>query len=104
MPELDRYQRPTLFYGQTIHAGCQRRSYFDNGVFAKNLGDPECMFSLGCMGPITGADCPNRMWNDHLSWPVKASTPCIGCTKSGFPDRSTPFYTPLTVKSPKPKS
>jgi len=101
LPEVDRYQRPTLFYGQTIHSNCQRRSYFDQGSFAANPGDPECMFSLGCMGPVTGADCPYRLWNDHLNWPVKAGAPCIGCTKSGFPDRSTPFDTPLPDKLPK---
>jgi hydrogenase small subunit len=100
LPEVDRYQRPTLFYGQTIHSNCQRRSYFDQNSFAANLGDPECMFSLGCMGPVTGADCPYRLWNNHLNWPVKASTPCIGCTKSGFPDKSTPYFTPLPEKIP----
>jgi hydrogenase small subunit len=42
------------------------------------------------------------MWNDHLNWPVKANTPCIGCTKSGFPDKSSPFYTPLPQKMPGP--
>ncbi len=102
-PEVDRYQRPVLFYGETIHSRCQRRSYFDNGTFAKRLGDPECLFSLGCMGPVTGSDCPNRMWNNHLSWPVKANTPCIGCTKSGFPDKSSPFFTALPEKMPKHK-
>lgn len=101
LPEVDRYQRPTLFYGQTIHSMCQRRSYFDQGSFASEPGDPECMYSLGCMGPVTGADCPYRLWNNHLNWPVKAGTPCIGCTKSGFPDKSTPFYTPLPAKLPK---
>lgn len=101
LPEVDRYQRPTLFYGQTIHSICQRRSYFDQNSFAVNPGDPECMYSLGCMGPVTGADCPYRLWNDHLNWPVKASTPCIGCTKSGFPDKSIPFDTPLPDKLPK---
>ena len=97
-PELDRYRRPVFLYGNTIHAHCQRRSYYSLGQFARNLGDPECLFSLGCMGPLTGADCPYRLWNDHLNWPVKAGTPCIGCTKSGFPDKSTPFYRPLPGK------
>jgi hydrogenase small subunit len=101
LPEVDRYQRPTLFYGQTIHNICQRRSYFDTNSFAANPGDPECLFPLGCMGPVTGADCPYRLWNDHLNWPVKASTPCIGCTKSGFPDKSTPFDAPLPDKIPR---
>lgn len=100
LPELDEDNRPTLFYGKTVHSVCQRRSFFDARQFAKKLGDPECMISLGCMGPVTGADCPYRLWNDHLNWPVKASTPCIGCTNPGFPDQSTPFYTPLRIKRP----
>ncbi|HYH02919.1 MAG TPA: hydrogenase small subunit, partial [Bacillota bacterium] len=100
-PEVDRYQRPTLFYGRTNHTICQRRSYFDSKQFASKLGDPECMISLGCMGPVTGADCAYRLWNDHLNWPVKASTPCIGCTNPGFPDESTPFFTPLSQKRPR---
>lgn len=99
-PELDRYRRPVLYYGNTVHAHCQRRSYFERGEFARNLGDPECMLLLGCMGPVTGADCPYRLWNDHLNWPVKASTPCIGCTKAGFPDKSTPFHAPFPAKYP----
>ena len=101
LPEVDRYQRPVLFYGQTVHSACQRRSYFDQGSFAVQPGDPECMYSLGCMGPVTGADCPSRLWNNHLNWPVKAGTPCIGCTKSGFPDKAAPFDAPLPDKLPR---
>ena len=71
LPEMDRYQRPTLFSGQTIHSICQRRSYFDLNSFAAELGDPECMYSLGCMGPVTGSDCPYRLWNNHLNWRLK---------------------------------
>jgi hydrogenase small subunit len=98
-PELDNLGRPTLFYGFTVHRHCQRRSYFDNKDFAEKLGDIECMFSLGCMGPRTGADCPYRLWINHVSWPVKANTPCIGCTNEDFPDGSTPFFTPMPEKS-----
>lgn len=99
-PELDNLGRPKLFYSATIHQHCQRRSYFDNKDFAKQLGDPECMFSQGCMGPRTGADCPMRQWLNHVSWPVKVNTPCIGCTTKDFPDGSTPFFTSLAKKSP----
>lgn len=101
-PELDDLGRPTLFYGFTVHRHCQRRSYFDNNQFAEELGDIECMFSLGCMGPRTFADCPYRLWINHVNWPVKANTPCIGCTNEDFPDGSTPFFTPLSEKSPRP--
>jgi hydrogenase small subunit len=101
MPDLDEFGRPKVFYGFTIHRHCQRRSYFDRDVFAQKLGDIECMFSLGCVGPRTGADCPYRLWVNHVSWPVKANTPCIGCTNADFPDGSTPFFTPLSKKSPR---
>ncbi len=97
-PELDDHGRPTLFYGFTIHRHCQRRSYFDKDQFAQKLGDIECMFSLGCVGPKTGADCPYRLWMNHVSWPVKANTPCIGCTNPDFPDGSTPFFQPMPAK------
>lgn len=99
-PELDDLGRPKLFYGFTIHRHCQRRSYFDRQEFAEKLGDIECMFSLGCVGPRTGADCPYRQWVKGANWPVRANTPCIGCTNQDFPDGSTPFFTPLPEKSP----
>lgn len=97
-PELDSLNRPKLFYGDTIHRYCQRRSYFDKGELAAALGDKECMFSQGCVGPRTGADCPYRQWTNHVSWPVKVNTPCIGCTNADFPDGSTPFFRPLPDK------
>ena len=98
-PELDNLGRPKLFYGNTVHRHCQRRSYFDKDDFAKKLGDVECMFSQGCIGPRTGSDCPYRQWINHVSWPVKVNTPCIGCTNQDFPDASAPFFKPLPEKS-----
>lgn len=99
-PDLDELNRPTLFYGHTVHKHCQRRSYFDKKDFAAKLGDIECMFSQGCVGPKTGSDCPYRQWINHVSWPVKVNTPCIGCTNEDFPDGSSPFFTPLDRKKP----
>ncbi|XUW99255.1 hydrogenase small subunit [Wukongibacter sp. M2B1] len=90
-PELDEENRPILFYGITIHDRCPRRSYFDNGVFAKKLGEKECMFKLGCRGPITKTDCSIRRWNESINWPIGDNTPCIGCARNGFPDSMEPF-------------
>lgn len=90
-PELDSEGRPVMFYGSTIHDNCPRRSYFDKGIYAKKLGDKECMFKLGCRGPVTRTDCPIRRWNDRLNWPIGDNTPCIGCAHSGFPDKMEPF-------------
>jgi hydrogenase small subunit len=91
LPELDTEGRPLFLYEATIHTYCSRRSYFDKKIFAKKLGDKECMFQLGCRGPITRSDCPLRKWNDRVNWPVEDNTPCIGCVNSGFPDSMEPF-------------
>lgn len=108
-PPLDEQGRPVFLYGITIHQRCERRSYFDSGVFATKLGEPTCMFRLGCRGPVTPIDCPIRKWNDRVSWPVQANTPCIGCAQFGFPDRMEPFVTyppavpvPATPAAPTP--
>lgn len=93
VPTLDSYNRPTLFYGHTIHDKCPRRADFENSIFAEKPGDTNCMYKIGCKGPVTYSDCPTREWiGMHTNWPVEANTPCIGCVAPGFPDRMTPFF------------
>lgn len=100
-PELDHLARPKPFYGSTIHDLCTRRSFFENGVYARYPGDTGCMYRIGCKGPITYADCPRRKWNEYVNWPVEDNTPCIGCANPGFPDASAPFFEHLpSVKAP----
>lgn len=103
-PALDEAGRPLLFYQYTAHTHCQRRSYFDREIFADELGEIECMYKLGCMGPATHSDCPYRQWNDYVNWPVRANTPCIGCTNTDFPDGSMPFFQPLPEKRERSES
>ncbi|WP_394184717.1 hydrogenase small subunit [Metabacillus halosaccharovorans] len=90
-PELDHLDRPKMFYSTLIHDRCPRRPYFDRGIFAKKLGDKECLFKLGCRGPVTRIDCPTRQWNGYVNWPIEDNTPCIGCAQFGFPDQMAPF-------------
>jgi len=90
-PQLDNENRPLLFYGVTIHDTCTRRGFFDKKLFAKKLGDEECMFKLGCRGPVTKTDCPRRKWNGYVNWPIGDNTPCIGCAQKYFPDGMEPF-------------
>lgn len=92
LPELDAYRRPRMFYGKTIHELCHRRQQFEDGRFAKYPGDDGCLYTVGCKGPVTYADCPVRQWNNYQSWPVENSTPCIGCTSPNFPDGMMPFF------------
>lgn len=92
LPELDRYNRPKMFFGKTIHDLCQRRQQFEEGIFADFPGGQGCLYKVGCKGPVTYADCPKRQWNHYVNWPVRAGAPCIGCVNPGFPDSSMPFY------------
>ena len=84
-PELDTFGRPKMFFSGMIHDNCQRRQYFDNGIFAKNFGDPGCMLELGCKGPISHCDATTRLWNGGVNWCVKCGGVCIGCTEPEFP-------------------
>lgn len=89
-PEVDHYGRPKMFFGGIIHDNCQRRQYFDNGIFAKNFGEMGCMLELGCKGPIAHCDATNRLWNNGTNWCVKCGGVCIGCTEPQFP--AWPMY------------
>ncbi|MBD8048728.1 hydrogenase small subunit [Clostridium faecium] len=90
-PELDELNRPKMFYGNTIHDYCERRSFFERKIFASSVGDTGCFFKIGCRGPVTRVDCPIRRWNERINWPIGDNTPCIGCAQKGFPDGMMPF-------------
>jgi hydrogenase small subunit len=91
---LDNLARPKLFYGQLIHENCPRRADFDKGKFAAKLGDPGCLYKVGCKGHYTNADCPIRQWNNGVNWCIKAGSPCLGCVEPEFPDDTSPMYEP----------
>jgi len=94
--DLDDEGRPLVFYGSLIHENCPRRASFDEGKFAKKLGEAGCLYELGCKGPITYSDCPTRMWNNGVNWCIGSGAPCSGCTQPEFPDLVAPFYEKLT--------
>ncbi len=90
IPALDKVGRPKMFYSHLLHDNCQRRQYFDNGIFAKNFGDEGCLLELGCKGPLAYCDSTNRQWNHGTNSCIKAGAPCIGCTDPQFP--AWPMY------------
>ena len=97
MPALDQYNRPLFAYGDLIHDQCERRAYFDAGLFVESWGDEGhrkgyCLYKMGCKGPIATYNCPNVRWNDGTSWPVQAGGTCIGCASPDFWTNSSPFY------------
>lgn len=86
MPELDDYNRPKLYFGQTVHDRCERLNYYKRGVFAKEWGDEGCLYNLGCLGMDSGCDIPVRKWNNGASSCTESGAGCIGCTEKVFPD------------------
>jgi hydrogenase small subunit len=89
---VDELGRPTMFYGKLVHETCPRRADFDAGKFARNFGEPGCLYELGCKGPVTYADCPTRLWNTGTNWCIGGGSPCHGCVEPDFPDRLSPLY------------
>ena len=89
MPALDQYNRPLFAYGDLIHDQCERRAYFDAGLFVESWGDEGhrkgyCLYKMGCKGPAATYNCPNVRWNDGTSWPVEAGHNCIACASPKF--------------------
>ncbi len=97
MPELDQYNRPLFAYGDLIHDQCERRAYYDAGLFVEAWGDEGhrkgyCLYKMGCKGPAATFNCPNVRWNDGTSWPIEAGHTCIGCASHEFWATMSPFY------------
>ncbi len=93
LPEMDGLGRPKMFYDHLIHDQCARFSDYERENFAKKFGDDGCLFKLGCLGPVTHADCTLRLWNNGTNTCIYAGGPCIGCASEKF-SRSAdfPFY------------
>jgi hydrogenase small subunit len=97
MPALDQYNRPLFAYGDLIHDQCERRAYYDAGLYAEEWGDyghrhGYCLYKMGCKGPSATYNCPNVRWNDGTSWPVEAGHNCIACASPNFWGTMSPFY------------
>jgi hydrogenase small subunit len=99
MPELDEFRRPKTFYGECIHDNCQRRGDFEAGKFARAIGEPGCLYELGCKGPFTHADCALREFNNGGNWCVRAGSPCHACVEPAFPDVACPIYHKIPSES-----
>jgi hydrogenase small subunit len=92
LPELDELGRPAWQFGETVHRHCVRAGYYEEGVFAKQEGDPECLVDIGCWGPVVQCNITERGAINHMGGCMVAGGACIGCTMPGFPDKFSPFY------------
>jgi hydrogenase small subunit len=92
LPELDELGRPAWLFEETVHRHCVRAGYYEEGVFAKQEGDKECLVDLGCWGPVVQCNITERGAINHMGGCMVAGGACIGCTMPGFPDKFSPFY------------
>jgi hydrogenase small subunit len=91
MIPLDAELRPKWLFGQTVHEGCDRGGYYEQGDFAKAYGDRECIVKLGCWGPVVQCNVGKRGWMAGIGGCPNIGGICIGCTMPGFPDKFMPF-------------
>ncbi|GHO97332.1 hydrogenase small subunit [Reticulibacter mediterranei] len=91
MIPLDSALRPTWLFGKTVHEGCDRGSYYEQGDFATEYSSPKCLVKLGCWGPVVQCNVPKRGWMSGIGGCPNVGGICIGCTMPGFPDKFMPF-------------
>ncbi len=92
LPEFDDLGRPAWLYGETVHRGCLRAGYYEEGTFAHEYGDKECLVEVGCWGPVVNCNITSRGAINHIGGCMNVGGVCIGCTMPGFPDKFAPFY------------
>lgn len=91
MIPLDDALRPTWLFGKTVHEGCDRAGYYEQGDFATEYGSPKCLVKLGCWGPVVQCNVPKRGWMAGIGGCPNVGGICIACTMPGFPDKFMPF-------------
>jgi hydrogenase small subunit len=88
---LDDQLRPTWLFAKTVHEGCDRAGYYEQGDFAKDYNSPKCLVKVGCWGPVVNCNVPKRGWMAGIGGCPNVGGICIGCTMPGFPDKFMPF-------------
>jgi hydrogenase small subunit len=92
LPEFDDLGRPAWLFGETVHRNCTRAGYYEEGTFAHEFGDKECLVEIGCWGPVVNCNITSRGAINHVGGCMNVGGACIGCTMPGFPDKFAPFY------------
>src|SRR5919205_970387 len=88
---LDHKLRPQWLFGKTVHEGCDRAAYYEQGDFAQDYNSPKCQVKVGCWGPVVNCNVPKRGWMGGVGGCPNVGGICIACTMPGFPDKFMPF-------------
>lgn len=91
MIPLDKVGRPKWLFTRTVHDGCDRAGTYEQAVFSREYGSPNCLVKLGCWGPVVQCNVPKRGWMAGIGGCPNVGGICIGCTMPGFPDKFMPF-------------
>jgi hydrogenase small subunit len=91
MIPLDHAHRPRWLFTQTVHEGCDRGGYYEQGDFGSDVGSRKCIVKLGCWGPVVLCNVGRRGWMNGIGGCPNVGGICIGCTMPGFPDKFMPF-------------
>lgn len=92
LPQFDELGRPAWLFNETVHRGCTRAGFYEEGTFAEHYGDKECLVEIGCWGPVVQCNINKRGAIGHMGGCMNVGAPCIGCTMPSFPDGFAPFY------------
>jgi hydrogenase small subunit len=90
-PALDSERRPSLLFDQTVHEGCDRGGYYEQGDFAGQYGSGRCIVKLGCWGPVADCNVGKAGWMNGIGGCANVGGACNGCTMPGWPDKFEPF-------------
>ena len=91
MIPLDDQLRPQWLFSATVHEGCDRAGYYEQGEFAETYDSRQCLVKLGCAGQAVTCNVPKRGWINGVGGCPNVGGICIGCTMPGFPDKFMPF-------------
>jgi hydrogenase small subunit len=91
MIALDELLRPAWLFSETVHEGCDRGGYYEQGDFTEQYGTKTCIVKLGCWGPVVQCNVGKRGWMGGIGGCPNVGGICIGCTMPGFPDKFMAF-------------
>ncbi len=92
MIPLDDALRPQWLFGATVHEGCDRAGYYEQGDFADRVRLAEVHREARAAGArSSSATCPSAGWINGVGGCPNVGGICIGCTMPGFPDKFMPF-------------
>ena len=90
MIPLDDALRPQWLFGQTVHEGCDRAGYYEQGDFATEYGS-QVHRETRVLGPGREMQCAQTGLDQRRRGCPNVGGICIGCTMPGFPDKFMPF-------------